>query len=81
MGQLAVRINDLRMDDLQETLLNRAFLPHYHQLIEKLSPRCAKGDERMKEIGQTLGQIATWYEEGEELHAQRIRDAGTGVRH
>jgi hypothetical protein len=68
-----------RMDALRFTgdcgLLERHFAPSYHALIETLVARCTEADDRMGEIGQTLGEIANDYDAGEEAHARAIRNA------
>jgi hypothetical protein len=55
--------------------LERHFAPSYHALIEALVARCSEADDRMGEIGQTLGQLADGYDAAEEAHARAIREA------
>jgi hypothetical protein len=70
-----------KMDELRFAgdggLLERHFTPSYHALIDSLVARCTEADDRMGEIGQTLGQLAGDYEAGEEAHARAIRDAAS----
>jgi hypothetical protein len=74
MAALTARMDALRFAG-DSGLLERRFTPSYHALIEALLARCSEADDRMGEIGQTLGQLANDYEAAEEAHARAIREA------
>jgi hypothetical protein len=74
MTALTARLEALRFAG-DYGLLERHFAPSYQALIETLVARCSEADDRMSEIGQTLGQLANEYEAAEEAHARAIREA------
>ncbi len=72
MQEIAKKIDALRFKDSGMHVL---YVPGYHDLLSALMARSNEGGDRMGEIRDTLGHIATLYESTEERHSHQFGPA------
>jgi hypothetical protein len=77
MGDIAKKIDALRFTEMG---LLTMFVPRYHVLVDALVKRSQEGGDRMTEIRDTLGYVASLYERTEKQHSSSINSLGQQIK-
>ena len=73
MGTIATRAEDLRFNRVEAGVFQLIVDP-YGELVDQVHARCQEAVTRMKEIADTLRQVANTYDEEERNGAHRLRN-------
>jgi hypothetical protein len=77
MDDISKKIDALRFTEVGQLGL---FIPRYHALVDALVARSKEGRDRMTEIRDTLGFVASLYERTEARHTHRLNSLGQEIK-
>jgi hypothetical protein len=80
MGQISTDGSFLRFNNEEGGLLAFMFVPSYHKAVTMIVDRCSEAEDRMTEIKDRLGQLASFCQAREERTVHSIRKAAEPAR-
>jgi hypothetical protein len=73
MGKLVTKVDGVRFNRLEAGVFQLIVSP-YEELVNQVHGRCEEAVQRMKEIGDTLRQVAKIYDEEERNGIHRLKN-------